>query len=298
VLFAIASALPLLLFFVTGRYRLPILPVLALFAAYAVVWGFRSWRVASRRRRFIVVGVGLLILVVSRIDFYGYATASEAQGDHMMASIYRQKGDLARAEYYYRTALAADSMFPHANNDLGLLLLERGNNEEALKLLRRAVASGSDDYLLQYNLGVAHLRAGNTDSAIAKFREVLDHVPNYYDAANNLGRAWLEAGQPDSALAAYRIALEAAPDFPPAYYAVGYSFERTGQTDSALAYYDLAVQRDDRYLQAYYAMGMIWRDRGVADSAEFYLQRFVDMSPGAGDLEARVRLVLDSLRTK
>ncbi len=285
----------LLIFFVTGRYRLPMLPFMVLFASYALVSGYSALKRCSKPRKYLAVGAFVLLFALGQSDIYGLAGGTEAQGHQLMAAIYNRQGNLAQAERYYRKALEADNTLPHANNDLGVLLLSRGEHEEAARLFQRAVRFAPDDYLLQYNLGTAFLAGARWREAIIQFQAVLRQVPDHYGAANNLGLAWLQVGQPDSALEAYRMVIAANPGSPDGYQAVGYSYHLLGGLDSARAYYRRALEQDPRCARALYNLGHLWLQQGVIDSCIASFNLFLSSSSGLIELETDARGILDSL---
>ena len=285
----------LLIFFVTARYRLPMLPFLVLFVSYALVSGYTALKRCSKQRRFLAAGAFVLLFAVSQSDIYGFAGGTDAQGHQLMAAIHNRQGNLALAERYYRKALEDDSTLPHANNDLGVLLMSRGENEEATRLLQRAVWFAPDDYLLQYNLGTAFLNGTRWREAITQFQAVLRQVPDYYGAANNLGLAWLQLGRADSALDAYRIAVAANPNNPDACFAAGYCYHLLEEVDSARAYYRRALEQDPLYAEALYNLGRLWLEQGAIDSSIANFNLFLSSSSGLTELEADARRILDSL---
>ncbi len=71
-LFVFVYALSIILFFVTTRYRVPVLPFLVIFCAYAVDW----FSVKLRERRFSALGKFLLALILisipANLDIPGY----------------------------------------------------------------------------------------------------------------------------------------------------------------------------------------------------------------------------------
>ena len=296
--FLLAYLPMLLIFFVTARYRLPMLPFLVLFVSYALISGYTALKRCSKQRRFLAAGAFVLLFAVSQSDIYGFAGGTDAQGHQLMAAIHNQQGNLALAERYYRKALEADSTLPHANNDLGVLLMSRGENEEATRLLQRAVWFAPDDYLLQYNLGTAFLNGTRWREAITQFQAVLRQVPDYYGAASNLGFAWLQLGRADSALQAYRIVVAASSYIPDGYFAAGYSYHLLGEVDSARAYYRRALEQDPRYAEALYNLGCLWLQQGAIDSSIANFILFLSSSSGLTELEADARRILDSLSTR
>jgi tetratricopeptide (TPR) repeat protein len=295
VLFLIANLIAMLMFFVTTRYRLPMIPLIAIFASYAAVLGYRRLQQRTLVKRGVVIGSLVVLLVLAQIDFYGNTENSDAQGHHLFASIYQQQGDVVTAEKYYRQALQADPGLAIANNDLGLLMMNRGDFPAAAQLLANAAQSAPDRYLIRYNYGTALLCVGSYQAAVAEFQQVLRQVPDELDAANNLGLSWIYLGQPDSALSAYRLAITMRPEVPNSYFSVGYCFQMKRASDSALAYFRKALDVDSRYARSYYNLGLTWLEMDNADSALANFQRFLAAPPRDQQLQIEAQRMVDSL---
>lgn len=93
------------------------------------------------------------------------------------------------AEEPLRRTLAIRADHAPALNNLGLILLSRGDVGEAIELFRQAIRV-RPQYARPYNnLGVAYLRQGRTDWAIAQFRRALLVTPEYPAARRNLATA-------------------------------------------------------------------------------------------------------------
>lgn len=207
VYFLAASIPAFLLFFVTARYRLPLIPILSVFAGYTIDAVIRGLRGFSLRRVTVALAFFLMILITCHLDPYSYATGTEAQGHQMVATMHNRNGNQAEAERYYRLALTEDNTLPHANNDLGLLLLSRGDIDQAIQYLERAVRYRPDDWLLRYNLAYGYLQANRPADAVPLLKGVIEEAPHFAHAAGNLGTAYLHLGQPREAGAAFRLVI-------------------------------------------------------------------------------------------
>jgi len=287
-----------LLYFVTARYRLPMIPFLAIFAAAAIDSVLNRLSGLSLRRAIIGFALLIVLVVVGRLDPLGYASGSEAQGHQMMAAMYDQEGDTLAAEHYYRLALEADPTLPNSNNDLGLLLLHRGDTAAAIRHLEKAVRYSPDEWLIQYNLGVAYKMAGRWQDAINQYRRVLKMAPEMHEAVADLAVSWLTSGHPDSALTYYRQLLDLYPDDYLYHFSAGLCYQILGMSDSALAQYRRTVELEPDYSQVYYNLGRYWIESNQPDSARVYLSDFLDHSHDLPSLEAQARLTLDSLGRK
>lgn len=172
--YALAVALPLLLFFVVGRFRLPLLPVLAIAAAAGVR---RLWRARTAGIRTIAGPAALVIggLLLSHSALLGVAQDSTwhyytLQGE----ALYRQ-GRLDRAIAAYEESLRRNPQAPATMNALAYLYAEQGSDlERAESLARSALAQAPRlrAHALD-TLGWVLFRRGDLPGATAALEEAI-----------------------------------------------------------------------------------------------------------------------------
>jgi len=294
-LFTLSSIPALLLFFVTARYRLPLIPVFAVFVAVVVDYAIDSFKSLEWKRVAVAAVVAIAALVVSHWDLRNYSESTDAQGHQMMASLYERRGNLYEAERYYRFALQEDEYLPHANNDLGLLLLQKGNVDQAIFHHERAVMFQPDDWILHYNLGVAYMTGGQYERSIPEFRIAREYAPDFYGGANNLAMVYNRLGHADSALIEYRAATQIRPDDYRGFFGLGLAHQILEQRDSALVHYHTTAGLAPEYTNTYFNLGRLWLEESNADSCRFYLEKFLSASPIDPGLEAQATEILQSL---
>ncbi len=112
------------------------------------------------------------------LDFAGSA--------HNLGNLYARLGDTAKAEAFYRRAIAVDDLFAPAKMNLAVLLSRRGRNDEAEKLLREVVAAYPKHYEAHYSLGLLLAEQGKYEEAALHLAETLKGIPNHEGAARNL----------------------------------------------------------------------------------------------------------------
>jgi len=296
ILLFILSYIPtLLLFFVTSRYRLPMVPFLVLLASYLIVEGYKRLKECAVPRKVVAIFVLILVVVVSQGDFYNLARGSDAQGHQMMASIYHHNGDDITAEEFYRKALLADANLPNSNNDLGVFLMNRGEYTEAIELFEHAIKYEPGEYIFHQNLGDAYFNSGRIEEAIVKYRYVLTLNPESYKAIYNLGQCCFKNNSPDSAIECYNSAIAVNADIPDAYYSLGYVYHAIGEIDSAQIYVGQAVKKDPEYPEANFSLGFIFMQQNEIDSARVYFEKYLTLSNADVQLKERVQSMLDSL---
>lgn len=137
-----------------------------------------------------------------------------ARNDYAQALSYLNADNDRAAERELRRMVGAYPEIAGPRINLATLLLERGDNDEALTLAREAVAANPRSAAGYNVLGMAERRAGDFDAARAAYLNALEADPGYHRAQLNLGILYdLYLRQPNRALAAYE-AFQAAQDEP------------------------------------------------------------------------------------
>src|SRR5271163_4819653 len=96
-----------------------------------------------------------------------------ARVQYHIGNVLAAEGRHAEAEPRFRRALALDSGFVDACNNLGTALRVQGRDDEAEASFRGALALRSDYAPAHYNLGLALAKQGELDAAVASFRMAL-----------------------------------------------------------------------------------------------------------------------------
>jgi len=104
----------------------------------------------------------------------------------------RQTGDVARldqAEELYRESLSLDTSIFATWNNLGELLLERGDYSGAADAFGEASFLNTRDPRPAYNRALTWHRAGYAETALRFYSEALDRDPSYRPALRGAARA-------------------------------------------------------------------------------------------------------------
>ncbi len=307
--FYFLSVLP---FFVAGRYRLPVIPFLMLFAGLAVARFVeyargRQWRSAAG-----LVLAGVMLVGVAHVpwvryapslgDWYmqrGLAHANAGRDAEAIAELERgvevapEHGpawlmlcnELAEAERLDAAVVAgreAVALLPdnaRAHNRLGYCHDLRGERGEAERHYRRAIALAPRLTLAHNNLGNLLLDTGRADDAIAHFDSVLALAPGDPHGRYNLGNAYRAKGAHREALRYYEEALATSPQPARVYNNMGLSYEALGETAEAEAAYGRAIAADSTFNLARNNLGNLLASLGRSDAAEAQYRSVVAADP-------------------
>jgi tetratricopeptide (TPR) repeat protein len=166
-----------------------------------------------------------------------------------------ERGETDQAIDHYRQAVALRPNYAEAHYNLGRLLVEQGHFDEAIDHYEKAVEINPADPEAQNNLGVTLFGIGRVDDAIGHYRKALEIQPDYAEASCNLANALIAKGDFDGAIANYRTCLAAIPDQTEAQYNLAGALLRRGRTDEAILQYLKVLQLDPKSADAHSNLG-------------------------------------------
>ena len=235
-LFVACYALSVVLFFVTGRYRLPAVPVLLLFAACGV-------RVLWPRPRPGLAAFATL-LVFCNVATGAMDPAGNAHEHYYLGYAYEERDMPAHAARHYRRAMVRDPSFAEPLLALAALHGEAERYDEAMDLYRQYLKAQPHDADVRFLLGHTALLARRYDEAAAAYSEVAAVRPNWAAAHGGLGYALLMTDQPQRAAQCYRRTLELNPDSTLVRYQLARLYAEQGQHRAAIGEFEQLVQRE------------------------------------------------------
>jgi tetratricopeptide (TPR) repeat protein len=158
----------------------------------------------------------------------------------------------------------------------------RGQLDEAVAELRRAIELDPKGGASHHNLGACLQSRGRLDEAMAELRRAIELDPKSARPHHHLGVCWQDRGQLDEAMAEYRRAIELDPKGAPAHYQLGMCLQSRGQLDEAMAEYRRAIELDPKVVPAYQELGMCLQSMGRLDEATAEFRRAIELDAGGG----------------
>lgn len=130
----------------------------------------------------------------------------------LRASKLVSRGELDQAEQLLRQLVNAGCSLPMAWMNLGVLVGNRGDKDERLKLFHHARELDPNDASVLLNLATAYYENGDLDGSEALIRQVLLQDAEMVAAHHSLGVVLANAGRSTEASLAFVTALELDPD--------------------------------------------------------------------------------------
>jgi tetratricopeptide (TPR) repeat protein len=247
-LFIVGYMISIVPFHMASRYRLPVVPVLILFAGHAAALAVG----ALRERRFTKVSLGLVAAVILAVvvNWKVVEEGGTFKTPYMdLGIIAAEEGDFAEAMRYYEKALEIDPHFAPALYNMGNALASQGEFRRAADAYQRALASDPEFLMAYENLGISFIRMGRFEDALSVFDTALAQRPDYVPAMVGKGIAYHSAGRYTEAIEAYGEAIEIQPEAARAHYNQACAYARNGQVRAARQALDRAIQLNPEYEQ-------------------------------------------------
>ncbi len=241
-------------FFVCSRFRAPVLPVLMVFASYAVYWLIDALRTRAQGRlataAIVLLPAALLVNVTpSNLrgdDSNGYMQLGVAEGT---------LGHMDLAIEYLEEAVRINDKNVFAHTLLGKVLHQRGQSKEAIEHLHKALITDPRkvdalEYLLDIYFDLGQFAELELTVKNARSMHPESEIPYYHYGRMRLKQAELAESSDrqrylDEACKAFQEALSRAPGSFRDLFAMGSCLDAGGDPRGALEYYEPAMQRID-----------------------------------------------------
>ncbi len=250
-------------FFVTSRHRLPLLPALIPYAAFAsasIPAGLKKMRARSMSRPGMAV-VGMMVFALALI---------------MSNMDYLDVRQVPRREH-------------HMN--MGYAFTSEKRYEEALDEYRAALEEEPRLDRARFNIGAVYLFMGRLDEARSAFMETLEKNPRYTEAWAHLGNVYFEEGNFADAEAAYRKALSLDPRHTLARYNLAILYKKKGDFDDYVRELMQANRSDPNFAPVNIEIAAMLMQQGRYEEAREFIERAVRIDPNDPRLKQLIKMM-------
>ena len=278
-LFVIVYSLGVVAFFVNARFRLPVVPVLTLFAAYGAVYLVRGFR----ERQFGILKAVLVLAAAAILVNSDYAyrkemrAYSEAFSNYTLGNAYLKMGMDGTALNHFARAAEIDRGYPtpayraiqrEVDYNLGVLLWKDGLCSRAIEVLERV--GGSDELAFHALdcLGDCYLKRKDLANATRVYERLLQIAPSDKRAVTGLARCAAMSGDYEKAESMlHQIVDPTRAVYAPSYVALAEVQRAAGKIDAAIqSYKDIARLLGYERL-GYIALVELYRQKGDNQAA-------------------------------
>ncbi len=207
------------------------------------------------------------------------------------------KGQLAEAEFELKTAIQLSPDYAEAYNNLGIIYKQQKHYDLAVQHFEKAFALNKEYTAPLSHIGAVHIARGQLDQAITILRKAVNKEPTFADAIYNLGLAYLlkarETGAGDKKNEFYKdaeqklqLATQLNTQLVEAHLNLGDLYMDLQRYEEAEIRYRLALEDNPQRTEAYEHLAKVLRIRGKAGEAQQLTQRGAEISKANAAQEA------------
>jgi len=266
-----------------------------------LTWGAAELCAGWRHRRVVLGGLSAVILVAligcarTQVSYWRDSetlwthtlacTSDNGTAHNNLGVVLFQKGEVNQAMAHYQKALQINPNDPNAWNNIGNALLQEGKLDEAIPYFQKALQINPNYAEAHNNLGNALIQKGKVDEAIAQYQKALRFNLDVAKTYCNLGKALLQKGEMDEAIAQYQKALQINPNFAEAHNSLGIVLFQDGEEDEAIAHFQKALQINPDFAQARNNLGNALLQENKVDEAIAQFQKALQINPDNADAQ-------------
>jgi tetratricopeptide (TPR) repeat protein len=221
--------------------------------------------------------------------------AAAIQGMLGNALGYHRAGQLTEAAQIYQQILRIDPRHADCLHLLGMIAYQMGNPENAVAMIRQAIAINKTDAVYHSNLGTVFEAQGSLDEAADCYRNAIALCPQLAIANYNLANVLQAQDKLDDAAVYYERALALKPDLAEAHYNLGNVFEAQDKLDEAVASYGRALALEPGKYEARHNLGNVLEFQGKPEDAIACYEQVLAVQPAYAKAHYSLGSVLHSL---
>jgi protein O-mannosyl-transferase len=215
--------------------------------------------------------------------FSQYRTAIVSAALLVVASLgaltWRQAAAYSDIEALWRTTLAKNPGCWMAHTNLGLVLFQKDQIDDAIGHYRSALQMQPDWWDAEYNLGTALAAKGQLDEAIVHCEKAVSMRPTDPDAQVSLGNLLLQKGRFYDAITHYQKAITVRPDYFLALYGLGHALLKKGDLDSAIQICRSALFLRPLDSDCHTMLAVALEEKGSPAEATQHYEKALELSP-------------------
>jgi tetratricopeptide (TPR) repeat protein len=307
ILFVFSYMVMVVMFFVTARFRLPVIPFLIIFSGFSLVWLYDRLRRKefSSFKLFLLVFVPFAVLTNTNAYHFGLGGFSLAQANFGLGNTYLRKveldlaigefdstlslnqswhrahlnkgmalfrkGEFEQAEKEFLAELEMNPQEEKAYNSLSALYLRQERYDESEKMAKKAVELGEHLENPYMNLALTFFRTGRMKEAKEVLIQGRSKVEPFFEGKLLLGQIYQTETQYDSAIQLFTGVIRTAIPHAEVVYDLQTLVSRGGE--------DLDAALLDIRARAHFGLGAIYMETGELESAESHLMDAFSLKP-------------------
>lgn len=218
-----------------------------------------------------------------------------AEAYYLLGTICLRKQLPTEARENFERALKLKPAYPEtwlgAWNNLGMLAIQAGQSEAAIRDFEQAIRLSPDYSIALQNLGNVYREQGRWTEAQSTLERAVKLDPDDPEACYSLGMVFAQRDETTQAYEYLKRALTLRPDYPEALNNLGILYARTGRLLDAIVTFRKCIQAAPDFDQGYLNLARAYAAKGNAEEARNALRSLLERHPG----HAMAQRALDEL---
>lgn len=211
---------------------------------------------------------------------------------HQQASQLYQAGQFGPATQLYRQILAHAPEKPTIYLEFSNLLMQQGNNQEALQTLETALGLFPDDDGVLSALGTLISNQGNPEKGLELVENAIKLHPESIAAHCSLACIQHQNGQAESAVTAARKAVQLGPDNPEPCFLLGSLLAANKKNEDAIQAFEDTIRVAPQWYPAYLKLGSLLEEESRYGDALGCYRKAQAISSTNGELDKKIGQLL------
>lgn len=171
------------LYFVCARYRMPVIPIILVFAGFTIDFWIKEIKSRKYKSFFYSFIAAILVGIPVNIDISGDTDTNLAQAHFFGGVAYENLGKKEQAVEEYHKAIEFAPEHLQALHKLGTMYAKMREYGAAERTLKKLISISPDYARAHYNLGTVYTAQNKYQEALDEYEKALEIDPNYELAA-------------------------------------------------------------------------------------------------------------------
>jgi len=276
----------LLAFFVTARFRAPMLPFLIILAALTIDYVIRNRKHIPKLITPAIIFT--LALIACNTTLFGVKPGEESRTQQSKAAIFLRQNQVDSAIVYARKAIEENPDDPAGYDFLGTAYEMAGEHQQAIEAFSKAADLNRGDAFARTHLGYNYYQLGELERAAIQYTIALDIDSTIVDAYLYLGNVSRDLGRHGQALDVFERGYQYASDNVVFLNSYAIVLRESGSEEKAIEILERAVELDRQYLPAHTNLANMYFQGGQPVRAEAMYKRALEIDPD--DIQTNLNL--------
>jgi tetratricopeptide (TPR) repeat protein len=315
--FVVAYSLSIIAFFVTGRFRIPLVPILIIWGAVGAWTLINHYKRGDYRKfyRYLIIFLVALLLFngLTHLSTFSVRPPNEYESHLFLGDAYLAAGEFEKAEDELLTAARLYPRSARVFNSLGRSLAAQYKDSLAVEAYRRGIAVNPDYEVIRKNLAYLykqrnkvkelydfvqaemardpdaswaikewayiHTLLDRPDKAVEIYEQAFQADSTDLDALFQKAQIYLEMEDAEAAEKEYQRLLEYVPNSVEVHANLGQAYARQGRLQEALREFLWVQQREPEDPSAYFNLASVYIQMNRLNEAEQMIARITQLQP-------------------